>query len=95
MTPRDLADSVICPRCGAGVGERCVTRTGNPATWPHSARTNPLYDLWYAGMVEGEYGMARMVLETPAANVPLDDSGPTARLVRASHRAIRDWEANQ
>lgn len=30
-----------CPRCGVGVGERCVSESGYPARHPHSARLLP------------------------------------------------------
>lgn len=30
----------ICPTCQAGVGEKCVTRNGNPVRYFHQTRTD-------------------------------------------------------
>ena len=41
--------SIACPRCGAAVGQRCVTRNGLRASLAHTARQSPLWDAWHAG----------------------------------------------
>ena len=41
--------SIACPRCGAAVGQRCVTRNGLRASLAHTARQSPLWDAWNAG----------------------------------------------
>jgi hypothetical protein len=96
MSARDLAEQVLCPHCPAVIGERCITRSGNTATWPHGARTQALYDAWFGGYEEGEYGMARMVLDALGlADVAPDDTSKVGRLLGAAKRAVRDWEANR
>ena len=41
--------SIACPRCGAAVDQRCVTRNGLRASLAHTARQSPLWDAWNAG----------------------------------------------
>jgi hypothetical protein len=41
--------SIACPRCGAAVGQPCVTRNGLRASLEHTARQSPLWDAWNAG----------------------------------------------
>lgn len=44
---------IVCPRCEAGPRAHCVTVTGLRARYPHSSRTEPLYEAWRDGYGEG------------------------------------------
>ena len=54
MGIRKLATTIPCPHCGAGVGQPCRTRTGSRASYPHGARTRPMYEAWLDGFEEGQ-----------------------------------------
>jgi len=57
---------LVCPKCVAPAGYRCVTRTGNRATYPHSARTEPLYEAWrdgYSEALDGQVNYVRRLVE--------------------------------
>ena len=41
--------SIACPRCGAAVGQPCITHSGLRASLAHTARQSPLWDAWNAG----------------------------------------------
>lgn len=55
MSARDLdLLSITCPRCEALAGEPCVSRTGRRATYPHAARTRPVYAAYSAGYQDAQ-----------------------------------------
>lgn len=50
---RTSVRELICPWCRADVGEPCVTTSGKRATYPHSARSGPLYRAYNRGYLAG------------------------------------------
>ena len=51
-TSGTAALGIICPRCGAKVGQACQTTSGRTAP-VHSARFRPLTDAFWAGYEDG------------------------------------------
>lgn len=66
MRPHELNPLLlVCPWCGAVVGENCVTQTGKHTTYPHVARTRPLYEAWSAGYQSAE----KYLIEISSADI--------------------------
>lgn len=51
---RRLATLIPCSYCGASEDEPCRTSSGARATYPHSARTEPIYAAWRDGFYDGQ-----------------------------------------
>lgn len=63
-TIKSLAISLtVCPSCGAGPTEQCVTATGGRVSGQvHNARSKPLWDLYFRASREGyDDALARAV----------------------------------
>lgn len=54
MSARKLADLIVCTYCGADAGWPCLTSSYARATYPHTARTGPIYEAWRDGFREGQ-----------------------------------------
>lgn len=66
MSPPELdLLSITCQSCGAVAGEPCTTQTGKHTTYPHVARTRPLYEAWSAGYQSAE----KYLIEISSADI--------------------------
>lgn len=51
--PTEAQAWLACDYCGAEPGQRCTTKSGRPARYLHSDRTDLLYEAWRSGYGEG------------------------------------------
>ena len=94
MTLADLAETIACSACGAGVRRPCVTMTsrgrpaGTPANYYHAARLRPLRGAWFAGIDEGRetaLDMVDMRIRRHARELGKDPDSPT------TYGYVADW----
>ena len=58
-------EALKCPYCGSNPGYRCTTKSGKQYSYPHAARTRPIYEAFGAGMAQAECEAYDLILRSP------------------------------